>query len=481
MNGSQCSPPSHFPPHLVAAIHSGHKSAIAAEFAASGIGMGIVPYHGVRADYSCTCGDFNCPDVGKHPDTRLTPHGVRNATLDPSVAAQWFTCYPDYNLALVLGKGLAAVDVDPRHGGTLNADYGLPTKTMTANTGGGGQHRLYRIRRDTHVTGYLLSNGAELRTGNQAVVIEKSRHRSGGYYEWLQLDATIAFLPIGINETRAFAFPDETLYFTGSPISSPLLPSIVPAEEVARVRTALLRDKYRDQARVLLGGKWEDAGHPSQSEAEYQLVLLLSRVTDDPAVWWAVLKSSGLGQRDREGSRGGHGRRHKLDRSDYIAALFSKVTAQRAILRSIGDPNLAVVRRVMQPCATCQKAQTPPADPTQQGNVRDPKKKARGRPRGSRKRQAARNALIRFLSDPQTVADKNGYTRLPVGPAAEALAVSVETLRKAVHDLIHAGVIEGPEPKAYVQRGRFARDRYLRLALPYPEAMERNKELADVQ
>lgn len=477
MNGPRCSTPSHFPPHLIAAIHTRNKAAIAAEVAVSGIGAGIVPYHGIRDDHSCTCGDLNCPDAGKHPDPRLAPHGIRSATQDPYIASQWFACNSDHNLALVLGKELAALDLDPRNGGSLAADYGLP-KTMTAISGGGGQHRLYRIRRGTVVQGRLLATGVELRTGNQAVVIENSRHRSGGCYEWLQLDSIIATLPREIKETHSAGDrPGKCARLLPSPILDPLLPSVVPAEEIARVRQALLRDKYRKQARLLLEGRWEDAGHPSQSEAEYQLTLLLSRVTDHPAVWLAVLQASGLGQRDRAGRRGDHGRRHKLSRPDYISALFAKVTAQRVLLTATGDPNLEVAKRVFQSYAPCRTDLAPPPYPSQQENVQDPKKKARGRPHGGGKRHAARIALIRFLGDPDTVTDRNGYIRLPVGPAAEALAMSVETLRLAVHDLVNAGVIEGPEPKPYIKRGHFARDRYLCLLLPYQDAVDRNEKL----
>ena len=38
--------------------------------------------------YACTCGDAGCASPGKHPH-RLVPHGLKDATADPSVIEAW--------------------------------------------------------------------------------------------------------------------------------------------------------------------------------------------------------------------------------------------------------------------------------------------------------------------------------------------------------------------------------------------------------
>jgi len=348
--GASSTTPLRFPGQLIGAIHLCDKREIAAELAMSGIGAGVLIYYGIRADGCCTCGDFNCPNAAKHPFTRFVPHGVRSASRDPRQAWQWFDLYPDYNLALALGDDLAAGDWDPQHGADLNDTCGLPPRTMTARSGGGGMHRLVRVRPSWGLKGRCLAPGVELRTRNQAIVIERSRHRSGGVYEWNDLLAPIQMLPKEIATQLLAGKPPQ--HTNGAAFD----PCVLDDGEIARrwpavkeVRQALLCGKYRDHVRLLLAGEWEAAGYPSQSEAEYNLVLLISDATDDQDLWLATLLSCGLGKRDREGTRRDDAHGQKLMRPGYIGTLFTRVAARRAKLRHIGDPNLAPARTCFRP------------------------------------------------------------------------------------------------------------------------------------
>ncbi len=473
MTRARTASPNRFPPQLIGALHTGDKRVIASEFALSGIGAGIVIYHGIRPDGRCTCGNPDCADAGKHPDTQFAPRGVRSATRDPEKAWRWFDVRPDHNIALALGRYLTAVDLDPRHGADLTADYGFARRTMTARSGGGGLHLLHRVPAGVKLKGGYLAPGVELRTGNQAIVIEKSRHRSGGSYEWRSPTAPIALLPEAVARrlaNRKGTGTDLLINPNPSDFAKTLAPEI--RAEVERVWRDLLRGKHREQARLLLKGDWEAANCPSQSEAEYNLILLLSRVTDDHAVWLAVLRASGLGKRDREGRRNSDGRGHKLVRPDFLDSLFARVAARRSELSSIGDPNVEPARHIF---ATARNQLAPrphtPRAPKKEGGVIDARKSARGRPRGAAKRDAAMMATIRFLACEDVVRDSQGFVRLPVGEAAQALDVSRETLRQALTELVSRGIVESRDAKAYVVHGHFARDRSLRLCLPKAEAL----------
>ena len=79
------------------------------------------------------------PCKGKVP---LIEHGYKDATTDLETIAEWWRRWPSANIGLAMApNGLIAIDVDPRHGGTLAAlDLPAELKTWRAVTGGDGQH-----------------------------------------------------------------------------------------------------------------------------------------------------------------------------------------------------------------------------------------------------------------------------------------------------------------------------------------------------
>lgn len=58
-------------------------------------GWRVFPAHTV-ADGRCSCGEDDCASPGKHPRTQ---HGVKNATRKASQIRQWWTRWPDANVA----------------------------------------------------------------------------------------------------------------------------------------------------------------------------------------------------------------------------------------------------------------------------------------------------------------------------------------------------------------------------------------------
>jgi len=100
---------------------------------------------------------------GKAP---LTPHGFKDATMDPQHIRSWWTQWPEANIGMPTGKGsrVVVLDVDPRNGGTdsfyrLQEKYGRIPDTSSQKTGGQGTHFLFEYPtgesiRSTTLNGY---------------------------------------------------------------------------------------------------------------------------------------------------------------------------------------------------------------------------------------------------------------------------------------------------------------------------------------
>lgn len=85
------------------------------------------------------------PCHGKVPITR---RGFHDASRDAAQIHSWWAQWPGANIGLPLQAGTVALDSDPRHGGDttlydLQQQYGPLPDTLTSQTGGGGEHRLY--------------------------------------------------------------------------------------------------------------------------------------------------------------------------------------------------------------------------------------------------------------------------------------------------------------------------------------------------
>jgi Bifunctional DNA primase/polymerase, N-terminal len=151
------------------------------------IGWPVLPLHSIR-NGACTCGVSTCTRPGKHPRTR---NGVHDATTDPSIIRKWFADWPDANIGVAAGtrSGLLVVDVDPRNGGVrtlraLEAKYGSLRGTLTAQTGGGGRHFVFK-HPSFKISRHTLGAGIDVLSDNQYFVAPPSRHQSGHRYTWL--------------------------------------------------------------------------------------------------------------------------------------------------------------------------------------------------------------------------------------------------------------------------------------------------------
>ena len=130
------------------------------------------------------------PCSGKRP---LTRHGCKDATKDPEKIRSLWTQHPDANIGLATGaiSGIVGLDIDLEPGGEESlakleaANAPLPP-TLTARTGGGGRHLLYRYP-GAHVgnSAGQLGRGLDVRGDGGYVIAPPSRHPGGGAYAWI--------------------------------------------------------------------------------------------------------------------------------------------------------------------------------------------------------------------------------------------------------------------------------------------------------
>jgi putative DNA primase/helicase len=138
----------------------------------------VLPMHTIK-DGKCSCSKGNaCERAGKHP---ITAHGVNDATTNRSRIRNWWAENPDANIGIAAGSesGIIVLDIDPRNGGykslkRLKRELGPLPDTVTAVTGGGGRHLVFKypsfaVRKDTR-SARTLPRGQAALTASHALV-----------------------------------------------------------------------------------------------------------------------------------------------------------------------------------------------------------------------------------------------------------------------------------------------------------------------
>ncbi|MCX7618916.1 bifunctional DNA primase/polymerase [Tepidiforma sp.] len=178
------------------------KSMVDAALEYARLGWAVLPLHTPRAGI-CSCRRPNCENTGKHPRTR---NGVAEATTDPDRIRTWWGMWPDANIGIACKpSNLTVLDIDPRHGGEesladLRARLGEEAfATVTAITGSGGQHIVYRTPPGAVIINVVnspryigpLGAGIDVRSGGGLtsqhggyIVAPPSLHASGRQYAW---------------------------------------------------------------------------------------------------------------------------------------------------------------------------------------------------------------------------------------------------------------------------------------------------------
>ncbi len=157
-------------------------------FYAEQLGFRVFPCHSI-ADGDCTCGKKKCSTPGKHP---RTGRGFKDATCNPAIIRDWWTKWPDANVAIATGDGLVVIDVDPRNGGdrsfvALEDEFGPLPRSWQVRTGGGGWHHYLSVPPDVQIKkrpNFLA--GIDIQAEGAYVIAPPGRHINGQEYSWQQ-------------------------------------------------------------------------------------------------------------------------------------------------------------------------------------------------------------------------------------------------------------------------------------------------------
>lgn len=122
--------------------------------------------------------------------------GVNDRTTDTQQVNQWWKETPEANVAIATGQvsGIFVLDIDIRRNcnglttlNELQSRYGPLPETVTAQTGGGGRHLLFRwpgFRVKNNNTG-KLGKGIDVKGDGGYIVAAPSVHETGALYEWV--------------------------------------------------------------------------------------------------------------------------------------------------------------------------------------------------------------------------------------------------------------------------------------------------------
>lgn len=166
------------------------------------LGWAVFPVHSMH-NGRCSCFKSKCGSPGKHP---RTINGLKEATKDRAIIIEWWTKWPNANIAVATGEisSFFALDIDLKTDGPASLEdmvsgYGELPHTVEAVTGSGGSHYLFKHEQGIRNLGGMES-GIDVRGDGGYIVVTPSNHESGGTYQW-ELSAR----PI---ETEVAAAPD---------------------------------------------------------------------------------------------------------------------------------------------------------------------------------------------------------------------------------------------------------------------------------
>lgn len=171
------------------------------------LGWPVFPCWWPLEDGSCACGSVTCSSSGKHPLGKLTPQGVKEASTDSAVVAQWWQQYPEANVGLATGGELVVLDLDGPEALASIADreqqLGALPDTLEVGTGK-GSHRYYSKPAGSAVRNTAGENGKrglgpklDTRADGGYVIAPPSLHPSGKAYSWQDTETQLAALPAG--------------------------------------------------------------------------------------------------------------------------------------------------------------------------------------------------------------------------------------------------------------------------------------------
>jgi predicted P-loop ATPase len=157
-------------------------------------GWRVFPIHSIR-EGRCSCGKpHDASQNGKHPRTR---QGFKDATADPAQIARWWSRWPDANIGIATGSGLAVIDLDGPDGfaefaALVKQNEVLP-ETLCSKTGN-GYHFVFSTRDGGPEVRNSARGNVHVRGEGGYIVAPPSNHYSGKQYQWVK-QRTLAQLP----------------------------------------------------------------------------------------------------------------------------------------------------------------------------------------------------------------------------------------------------------------------------------------------
>jgi Bifunctional DNA primase/polymerase, N-terminal/AAA domain/Primase C terminal 1 (PriCT-1) len=151
-------------------------------------GWRVLPLH-VPQDGGCSCRyGADCPTPGKHPRVM---EWEKKATTDAAQIDQWWSMWPDSNVAIVCGNGLLVLDVDVDKakgvdGFAVLAKYQQrhgSFQTASVVTGSDAGH--FYFTAPANAPSFDIADGLEVHAAGRIVVAPPSLHASGRRYAWL--------------------------------------------------------------------------------------------------------------------------------------------------------------------------------------------------------------------------------------------------------------------------------------------------------
>ena len=159
------------------------------------MGHAVLPLFGIvkhpDGTLVCTCGDARCTSPGKHPHAQLVPHGLTNASTDPTVIQTWRRSTINLNFGVTTAT-LVVLDVDGTVGraslSRFEKQHGTLPKTWRVSTGSGGRHIYFSAppKADIRNSAGKLAKGLDVRANGGYVVVPGSRHYTGHRYAWFR-------------------------------------------------------------------------------------------------------------------------------------------------------------------------------------------------------------------------------------------------------------------------------------------------------
>lgn len=215
-------------------------------------------------------------ESGKRP---LTPRGKDDATTDERIIDVWWSTWPDANVAIACEpSGLVVLDVDVGNG-KLGAksleefDAELP-RTLTAVTGGGGLHAVFKAGDGAAPQRIGFRPGLDL-IGKGYIVAAPSRHYTGGEYAWKDVCPPAALPDVLRNAFKSNA-PKPELPEPGTPEATSRPPIASGGRNIALFRLgAALRDSGIGAQALASALHWENQQRcvPPIGDDELKLII----------------------------------------------------------------------------------------------------------------------------------------------------------------------------------------------------------------